>query len=239
MPRDRTMSLTPELVARVHRVASDAGPPPGFSALEDADYDEILDRLWAARPEHGDVWLFAYGSLIWRPACATEEQQFATLRGWHRDFCLKLVRFRGTPDFPGLMMALDRGGACRGVIQRLPRDDARACLGQLLRREMSVKPSTNQPRWVTIESNGERLRAIAIAADRKGYNYDGGRSIDDIANVLSRAVGHWGSGAEYLLQTVKHLEQLGIHDRYLWKLQELVAERIASNPAPHVSTGSA
>jgi cation transport protein ChaC len=224
------MSLTPELVARVHREVSDAGPPPGFSALEDSDYDEILDRLWSGQPVHGDVWLFAYGSLIWRPACATEEQHFATLRGWHRNFCLRLVRFRGTLEFPGLMMALDRGGSCRGVIQRLPRERARECLGQFIRREMSVKPSTNQPRWVTVESNGERVRAIATAADRTGYNYDGGRGIDDIADVLSRAVGHWGSGAEYLMQTVKHLEDLGIHDPYLWKLQELVAERIRTAP---------
>ena len=226
MPRDRKMSLTPELVARVHREVADDGPAPGFIAMADADYDEVLDKLWAGRPGQDDLWIFAYGSLIWRPACATEDQRFATLRGWHRDFCLKLMRFRGTPEFPGLMMALDRGGACRGVIQRLPRDNTRSCLTQLIRREMSVKPSTNQPRWITVESHGERVRAIAIAADRRGYNYDGGRSIEDIAHVLSRAVGHWGSGAEYLMQTVKHLEELGIHDCYLWRLQELVAEKI-------------
>ncbi|MGH6931644.1 MAG: gamma-glutamylcyclotransferase [Dongiaceae bacterium] len=222
------MSLTPQLVECVHHEVRDAGPPPGFTAMSDADYDEILDGLLAARRDQGDIWIFAYGSLIWRPACATENQRFATLRGWHRDFCLKLVRFRGTPEFPGLMMALDRGGSCRGVMQRLPRDSTTACLSQLIRREMSVKPSTNRPRWVTIESGGERVRAIAIAADRKGHNYDGGRSIEDIAHVLSRAVGHWGSGAEYLLRTVTHLEELGIHDRYLWKLQELVAEKIRS-----------
>lgn len=230
MPRDRVMSLTPELVARVHRQIPDAGLPPGFTALSDADYDEILANLLSARRADDDIWIFAYGSLIWRPACATDEQCFATLRGWHRDFCLKIPRFRGTPEFPGLMMALDRGGSCRGVIQRLPRDNARDCMAQLIRREMIVKPSTNQPRWVTVESGGKQVRAIAIAADRKGHNYDGGRSIEDIAQVLARAVGHWGSGAEYLLRTVTHLEELGIHDRYLWKLQELVAENIRSAP---------
>jgi cation transport protein ChaC len=220
------MSLTTELVARVHREVADEGPPPGVVPMANADYEDVQARLWAGRRDAGDIWIFAYGSLIWRPACATEDQHFATLRGWHRDFCLRIARFRGTRDCPGLMMALDRGGSCRGVIQRLPRQGTAACLSQLIRREMSVKPSTNQPRWVTVESQSGRVRAIAITADRKGYNYDGGRSIESIADVLARAVGHWGSCAEYLLQTVKHLEELGIHDRYLWRLQELVAERI-------------
>jgi cation transport protein ChaC len=108
----------------------------------------------------------------------------------------------------------------------LPADVARERLGQLLRRETSVKPPTNCPRWVTVECAGEKLRAIAFIADRARRNYVREESHETTADILSRAVGNWGTGAEYLMQTVLHLEKLGIHDRYLWKLQELVAARI-------------
>ena len=224
---DRTkMSLTPELIARIHREVQDPGVMPGFEPMQDADYERLVEDLLADHPRDADVWLFAYGSLIWKPACDVDGQRRASLRGWRRSFCMRLTRFRGTVEFPGLMMALDRGGSCTGVAQRLPAKVARERLGQLLRREISVKPPTNCPRWVTLESEGERLRAIAFAANRAGRNYVQEESIETTTDVLSRAVGHWGTGAEYLMQTVIHLEKLGIHDRYLWKLQEMVALRI-------------
>ncbi|MFZ5790432.1 MAG: gamma-glutamylcyclotransferase [Pseudomonadota bacterium] len=221
------MALTPDLVARIHREA----PDPGIAVMKsepmaDADYAAWVDKLMTARPMGEDVWIFAYGSLIWKPACAVDGQRLAHLYGWHRKFCMHLVRYRGTPDCPGLMMALDRGGACRGVIQRLPGVHARERLDQLLRREMSIKPPTHRPRWVTVESEGERRPAIAFTVDPKGRYYAGHHTIEETATILARACGHWGSGAEYLMHTVAHLEDLGIHDRYLWKLQALVAEKI-------------
>lgn len=129
-------------------------------------------------------------------------------------------------------MALDRGGACSGVIQRLSTADARNRLRELLRREMSARPSTNCPRWVTVQSAGERLRAITFVANRAGPVNSRPVSPEETAAVLARAVGHWGSCVEYLLQTVRHLEELDIHDRYLWQLQELVAGKIRSIAPP-------
>lgn len=222
------MTLTPGLVARIHRDVPDPGMMPGLEPMQDADYGRLVDALLADHPPDADLWLFAYGSLIWKPACDVDGQRRALLRGWRRSFCMRLTRFRGTADCPGLMMALDRGGSCIGVAQRLPATVKRERLEQLLRREVSVKPPTNKPRWVTVESEGERLRAIAFSADRTRRNYLPEQSHRATADVLARAVGHWGSGAEYLMQTVIHLEQLGIHDRYLWKLQEMVAARIAA-----------
>ena len=225
------MALTPELVARVHRVVPDSGPRAGTVPLTDADYDGLVAELLAPAHAAGDIWLFAYGSLIWRPACDVDGQQPAMLRGWHRAFCLRLTRFRGTPECPGLMMALDRGGSCRGVVQRLPAAQARERLGQLLRRETSVKPASNRPRWMTVEVAGRRRPAIAFSIDRAASNYVGDLSLEETAEILSKAVGHWGAGAEYLLNTVQHLESLGIHDRYLWQLQALVAQKIKSATA--------
>jgi cation transport protein ChaC len=227
------MTLTPELVARVHRDVPDPGPAVmKKEPMTDADYRALTDALMAAHAPGEDVWLFAYGSLIWKPACDIDGQRPAHLHGWHRKFCLHLVRFRGTPECPGLMMALDRGGSCRGVVQRLPASVAAARVEQLLRREISVKPPANFPRWVPVASDGKRMTALAFTVDHKSGNYSGDHTLEDTAVILAKACGHWGSGAEYLMHTVAHLEDLGIHDRYLWKLQARVAELIASEIEP-------
>jgi glutathione-specific gamma-glutamylcyclotransferase len=226
MSRRREMSLTADLVALVHRQVPDPGTPRGFQPLTDEDYDRRRADLLASHSKGEDLWLFAYGSLIWKPACEVDGQRRALLRGWHRKFCLRLMRFRGSPDCPGLMMALDRGGSCRGVAQRIPAMHVEERLDRLLRRETSVKPVSNVPRWVSIETDTGKQRAIAFAIDRKGATYSGPHTLEETADILAKACGHWGSGAEYLMHTVAHLEDLGIHDRYLWKLQELVAQRI-------------
>ena len=96
-----------------------------------------------------------------------------------------------------------------------------------MRRETSVKPLTNMPRWVTVDAAGRRVRALAFTANRTGAFYAGRVDLETAADVLATACGHWGSCAEYLMNTVQHLEELGIHDSYLWTLQEMVAERIA------------
>ena len=173
------------------------------------------------------MWVFAYGSLIWKPACDIVEQRVAVARGWHRAFCLGWDRrFRGTKERPGLMLALDRGGTCKGVVQRLPPDAVEANLDKLLRREMLTRPSPFPPRWVSVQTAAGSVRAITFAMDRQSDAYVGGLSAEEIADVLAVAVGHWGSMAEYLHNTVKHLAELGINDRFLWRMQELVAERI-------------
>jgi cation transport protein ChaC len=196
--------------------------------MGEADYDQLTDEILREHPAGEDLWIFAYGSLMWRPACEIDGQEAARLNGWHRKFCIRVSRWRGTPDNPGLMMALDRGGSCRGVVQRLSAKTARDRLGQLLRRETTSKQHpTNRPRWVGVDAGSRRRHAIVFAVVRSSPFYSGDLSLEDTAAILARAVGHWGSGAEYLLNTVRQLENLGIHDRNLWRLQELVAARIA------------
>jgi cation transport protein ChaC len=223
------MKLTAELVARVHRSIPDTGPSPGFVHMEEEDYERLTNEILKDHSCHDDLWIFAYGSLMWRPACEIDDQEMALLKGWHRKFCIRIARWRGTPDNPGLMMALDRGGSCRAVVQRLSAKTARDRLGQLLRRELTSKEHpTNRPRWVTVRTGVRRRRAIAFAVARSSPYYSGTFSPEETAAILARAVGHWGSGAEYLMNTVQQLESLGIHDRNLWRLQELVAARIAA-----------
>ena len=227
MATRRSMDLTAELVARVHRSIPDTGPSPGFVHMGEEDYDQVTDDLLRDHPANEDLWIFAYGSLMWRPACEIDGQEPARLNGWHRKFCIRIARFRGTPENPGLMMALDRGGSCRAVVQRLPANSARDRLGQLVRREMSAREHpTNRPRWVTVEAGDRQRRAIVFAVVRSSPYYSGDLTHEQIAMVLARAVGHWGSGAEYLMNTVQQLENLGLHDRNLWRLQQLVAAQI-------------
>ena len=229
IPRGTTtgMALTPELVARANRAVPDPGPEPHIEYQTDADYDEAVDRILSARPA-GDVWLFAYGSLIWKPEVEHTAEQMGRARGWHRSFCFRVTRFRGTREKPGLMMALDRGGECRGVLYRLPQDDLPAMLGRLFRREFTSKPANSMPRWITVEpEGGAPLQALAFVMNRRSPVYTGRLSPDEVADILATACGHWGSGAEYLHNTVRHLAGRGIRDRNLWRLQALVAVRLA------------
>lgn len=240
----RRLALTADLVARIHRQVDDAGPGIHRSAtttpMSEADYDAVTGELLAAHAAHraagaDGFWVFAYGSLIWRPACETVAQTHAHLRGWHRRFCMRITRWRGTQDCPGLMMALEPGGSCHGILQRLDGAGLEAAVGALVRRETSVKPMTNQPRWITATAGGRRIPALAFTANRNGAFYAGRLDLATTADVLATACGHWGSGAEYLLNTVAHLEALGIHDRYLWTLQEMVAARIMARAAAAAS----
>ena len=148
--------LTEELVRLAAREVADAGPMPGFDHFSEADYDEHLDAFLRDRPE-GPLHVFAYGSLIWKPVYEPAAAQRATAPGWHRAFCLKVARFRGTIEQPGLMMQLHSGdGAAEGVLHRLDRASEVADLRTLWRREMTVKPPGNVPRWIETVVEGER-----------------------------------------------------------------------------------
>jgi glutathione-specific gamma-glutamylcyclotransferase len=231
-PRPPALRLTPELVALAARKVDDAGPAPGAIVHSDDDYEASLQALLKAGAWQGqDLWVFAYGSLLWNPAFESVEQLPAVLNGWHRAFCIRLTRFRGTLEQPGLMMSLVPGGCCRGVLYRIAGDRVLDSLRKLWRREMTVRPPTSPPRWVNANAGQRPVQAITFAANRNGPNYVGGVTPEQIADVLSKAVGHWGSGAEYLMQTVDHLDRFGIRDTNLWRLQQLVAQRLLGRQA--------
>lgn len=219
------MTLTEELVALVERVEPDPGPPPGMPDPTEDDLRQRAEALLAAHPPR-PLWLFAYGSLIWKPEAEHLEALPAVAHGWHRRFCMRLTRWRGTREAPGLMMALDRGGACAGVAYRLPDEDHLGQLTRLLARETDGTPPTNLPRWITVRTARGPLTALAFVASPLGVNYAGRPPLVTVAETLAHAAGHWGSGAAYLYNTVLHLMEHGIRDRNLWRLQEMVAQEI-------------
>ncbi len=221
------MALTPELVSRLKTPAADCGPAPNEVLCGDADYAEILAEVLAGKPP-GDLWLFAYGSLIWRPACPDEERRPALLRGHHRQFCMWTRRFRATPQRPGLMLALDRGGQCRGLALRLPEKTMAQDLEKVLRRELIMKPAAYLPRWLKLETAEGPLTALGFIINRQSPRYAGRIPEEKAAAIIAGAVGHVGSCAEYLMHTVAHLEELGLRDNRLWRLQALVAKELAA-----------
>ena len=232
MPRaPRKMRLTAAHVARMAlKVVPDAeplGPPPPLVAPTDEDFREFARDIIAGADDPGQIWVFAYGSLIWKPACEFVELRTGTVRGWHRAFCLGWnTRFRGSEENPGLMLALDRGGACKGALYRLPPGLEAQNVELLCRREMGYKPSPFPPRWVTAMTEQGPVRAFTFCIDRNSGRYVSGLDESRIADALAKAVGGRGSMVEYLFHTVDHLERLGIHDPHLWRLQALVAERL-------------
>jgi cation transport protein ChaC len=227
-PPGRVMRLTEELVRRVHREVPDEGPLAHLTYFTEADYDDHLAGFLRERPD-GPVQVFAYGSLIWKPAFEPAAVSWGRAISWSRAFCLRVNRYRGTRDLPGLMMQIDRGDGCVGVLQTVLPDREWADLSALWRREMTVKPPGNAPRWIEVEREGRVERAIAFTANGNSPNYAGQLDAELVAATLARACGHWGSGAEYLRQTVLSLESAGIHDPYLWALQERVAELIEAS----------
>lgn len=224
----RAMALTQELVARCHREVVDAGPDPDAQHLDDGDYAAMIGETLAARPDTGPMWLFAYGSLIWKPEVEHSQERVALARGWHRSFCINMNRWRATREQPGLMMGMDRGGQCKGVALKLADADPAEQLDKLFRREMTLKPSTYTPRWLKLATDDGPMTALGFIINRKGRAYAGALGEEEVADRLATTCGHWGSAADYLYNVVKNLEQRDIHDRHLWRLQQLVAARIAA-----------
>jgi cation transport protein ChaC len=226
--KSRSIVLTPDLVARVHRVVEDPGQEPGLSYQTDEDYDAAVKATLESHPAGPDTWLFAYGSLLWKPELEHVEARRGTARGWHRSFCFRITRHRPTKEQPGLMMALDRGGRCQGVLYRLPEKNLEGQFGKLFRREFTVKPQNSIPRWITVETDQAIVLALTFVMNRSAPTYVGRLPLEEIADILAKSCGHWGSGADYLRNTVVRLEEHGIRDRNLWHLQRLAAERIKS-----------
>ena len=155
-------------------------------ALSDEQLSESLTATLAAKPKGAGWWVFAYGSLLWNPLFPVAEMRPATLRGLHRRFCLWSLASRGTRECPGLVLGLDRGGACRGVALRLPAMLAIDELHLLWRREMVV--GSYHPRWVKVDADGREIVALTFVVRRDHPQYAGRLSLASEADVLAQRV---------------------------------------------------
>lgn len=197
--------------------------PPGTQLLSDAEIEADLDARLAQHPAGEDVWLFGYGSLMWNPAFDYAEHRAGTVFGWHRRFCLWLHMGRGAPDNPGLMLALDRGGSCAGMLFRVPAAEARCELLLAWRRELFTGAYCS--RWVTAMTGQGPVRAATFVVSRDHPRYAGRLEEPAVAERLAVASGELGSCAAYLDATLNALEKLGLRDRGLERLQRRVMQR--------------
>jgi cation transport protein ChaC len=190
-------------------------------ALNDEQLSESLTSTLHLKPKGAGWWVFAYGSLLWNPLFPFAEARPAVLRGLHRQFCLRSMASRGTPDAPGLVLGLDRGGACTGVAYRLPAPLAMDELHLLWRREMVV--GSYRPKWVRLQSGDRSIVALTFTVRHDHPQYARKMPLDEQARIIATASGAFGSTLDYLERTRVALVTHGIVDPYLDTLAERVA----------------
>jgi glutathione-specific gamma-glutamylcyclotransferase len=162
----------------------------------------------------GDLWVFGYGSLMWRPGFAYTRRCKATLRGWRRSLCVYSQVYRGSPERPGLVLALDRGGACPGVAFQVDPALREATIRYLRHREQVTAVYLERMAPITLEC-GERVVALTYVADRLHCQYAGRLDRDAMLEYVRGGKGQSGGNAEYILETYDHLHAMGVRDRDL------------------------
>jgi cation transport protein ChaC len=166
-------------------------------------------------------WVFGYGSLIWRPGFAYLRSELALLNGAHRRLCIYSYRHRGTPERPGLVFGLVRGGSCRGMAFAVDPTKWDEVHDYLAERELDRGVYLERTRPVRLKS-GEVVPALAFMVDERHVQYAGKLEIAEQARLVRRGVGESGANPEYVLATAAHLKTLGIRDRYLDELVKVL-----------------
>jgi cation transport protein ChaC len=177
-----------------------------------------------------DLWVFGYGSLIWRPGFDHLECHPARLIGAHRALCVFSHVHRGTPERPGLVLGLDYGGACRGVAYRVARKNRAETIAYLRAREQATSVYRETMRSVTLLTQPERrISALVYMIDRGHVQYAGRLDLATQLHLVRQGHGQSGPNREYVLSTVHALEALGLYDRDL----HLLAERLRGTHEGH------
>lgn len=175
----------------------------------------------------GELWIFAYGSLIWNPTLNFIEQRKATLQGWHRAFCFKIAAGRASREKPGLMLGLVKGGHCSGVSYRIAQENIKSEVEYFCKREMLT--DIYIPQFVKTESEQGEIYSLALTVDTNNPRFCD-YQLDQAAKLIAQAEGQFGSNREYLFDTIDHLQQLGFHDHYLEDLATRIKALLARKP---------
>jgi cation transport protein ChaC len=208
---------------------------PHVRVLDDAALAASLEETLSMAPEGafqgGAPWLFGYGSLMWNPCVAIAARRPARLVGYHRRFCLWMPFGRGTPEDPGLMLALDRGGSCNAMTMQLDPADWQAELALIWRREMLT--ASYVPRWVQTRTADGMTPALAFVINPVHERYAGRLPDIETARIIARARGELGSSADYLRSCVAALDDAGIRDQRMTSLL-LTVNSLAGSPPPAI-----
>lgn len=183
--------------------------------------------------ENEDIWVFAYGSLMWNPEFIYEEMKPAHICGYHRRFCLKCLHFRGSPVQPGLVLGLDRGGSCRGVAFKIAPEHLKTALKSLWEREMGNSDAYLPKRVPVVLDNDldNKVMACVFICNARSGHYLSSRCHMTAAEIIRDARGVRGTNFEYLERTVLQLRDMNIHDTqiedvYKYALQAIETEKV-------------
>jgi cation transport protein ChaC len=180
------------------------------------DPKPMLDRVIEEWGGHQDLWVFGYGSLIWRPEFGFIEQHPARVHGWHRALKMWSRINRGTPECPGLVFGMLSGGSCRGMVFRVDKAHARQVMINLWQREMIT--AVYDPRWLECHTPHGPVRALAFTLSRKSPNHTGELPDQEYCRIFEQACGRYGTTRDYAQATYDELRRHGIHDRALARL---------------------
>ena len=180
----------------------------------------MLERTLVEWGGHDDLWIFGYGSLIWRPGFDFAERRAAKVHGWHRALKMWSRINRGTPERPGLVFGLLSGGSCQGMAFRIPRAHGREVLAQLWAREMQL--AVYDPKWLACETTQGTVKALAFTLSRKSPSHTGLLEPEEYRRIFMEASGIYGTTYEYAHRTLEELHRHGIHDRGLERLLRLL-----------------
>jgi cation transport protein ChaC len=171
----------------------------------------------------GDLWIFGYGSLMWSPGFRYSQKSTGKVHGYHRSFCVYSHRYRGTPQRPGLVMGLCRGGSCWGVAFRVPAKHTPRVLANLYRREMRNR--VYKPRFLRVSiRQGRGVRALAFVADPQHRQFVGDLSLERTAQFIAQGRGLRGRNVDYLGYTLAHMHELSVKDPHLDRIMLAVLE---------------
>jgi cation transport protein ChaC len=181
-----------------------------------------------AERETGELWVFGYGSLMWRPGFAHDERVPARLVGLHRALCVYSFVHRGTPERPGLVLGLDRGGMCRGIAYRVAAAKRAETVAYLRGREQVTTVYLETMRQIELEDEARRrVRALCYIVDRSHVQYAGRLTLAESLHHVRQGHGSSGPNRDYVLETVRALEALGYRESDLHLLAALLQSGVA------------
>jgi cation transport protein ChaC len=176
----------------------------------------MLERVLHEWGGHEDLWIFGYGSLIWKPDFDFAERRPAKVHGWHRALKMWSRINRGTPERPGLVFGMLSGGSCQGMVFRIPRQSGAEVLTQLWQREMKL--AIYDPKWLGCQTSHGPVRALAFTLSRKSPNHTGVLSEEEYRSIFSQARGIYGTSLDYAHRTLEELRRHNIRDLALERL---------------------
>ena len=190
-----------------------------FKRWTETERQKSLESALAHWSEGQDVWIFGYGSLIWRPEFDFTESRLAKLHNHHRALCLWSRINRGTPEVPGLVFGLEHGGeGCGGMVFRIPALKVRDTFSTVWVREMST--GAYHPNWLECETEQGKVSALTFIINQQASSYVPEPHPDELVKIVHRATGIYGSCYDYVMQTAIALKQAGICDQRLAILAE-------------------